>query len=58
MGLRIKCSVFTTSPIYEEVNVMKFEEMNLIEAPSDGQFWGGVAVGTILVVGVGAIICC
>lgn len=37
---------------------MKFEEMNLIEAPSDGQFWGGVAIGTILVVGVGAIICC
>ena len=25
MGLRIKCSVFTTSPIYEEVFIMKIK---------------------------------
>ena len=37
---------------------MIFKEMNLVEAPSDGQFWAGVGIGTIAVVGIGAIICC
>ncbi len=37
---------------------MKFEEMTLVDAPSDASFWGGVALGTLGVLAVGALICC
>lgn len=37
---------------------MIFEEMKLVEAPSDGEFWAGVGIGTIIVLGGAAIFCC
>lgn len=37
---------------------MLFEEISLIDTPSDASFWGGVAVGTAGALAVGWIICC
>jgi hypothetical protein len=37
---------------------MLFEELSVVEAPSDGAFWGGVAIGTVVTVGVAWVICC
>ncbi len=37
---------------------MLFEEMELIDAPSDASFWAGVGIGTAVVVGVGWVVCC
>ncbi|MDP9751645.1 hypothetical protein J2S24_002159 [Thermoanaerobacter pentosaceus] len=37
---------------------MLMEEIKLVDAPSDAQFWGGVAIGTVLTVAVGWVILC
>lgn len=37
---------------------MLFEELNIIDAPSDASFWAGVGVGTVVVVGAAWVFCC
>ncbi|WP_305082453.1 daptide-type RiPP [Paenibacillus pini] len=36
---------------------MMMEELERVEAPSDATFWGGAAIGTVAVVGVGLLFC-
>lgn len=37
---------------------MLMKEVKTIVAPSDGAFWGGVAIGTASVLVIGAAACC
>lgn len=34
---------------------MTLEEIQIIDAPSDATFWGGVALGTVATVGIGLL---
>lgn len=34
---------------------MTFEQIEIVEAPTDGEFWAGVAIGTVAVVGIGLL---
>lgn len=34
---------------------MTFEEIQIVDAPTDAEFWGGVAIGVVTVVGIGLL---
>jgi len=34
---------------------MTIEEIQIIDAPTDAEFWGGVAAGTLIGIGVGLL---
>ena len=34
---------------------MTIEEIEIIDAPTDGQFWAGVAGGTLIGIGIGLL---
>ena len=36
---------------------MVMEELNVVETPTDAEFWGGVVGGTLITVGVGLLFC-
>jgi hypothetical protein len=36
---------------------MIMEEISVIDAPTDGEFWAGVAGATLVTVGVGLLFC-
>lgn len=36
---------------------MTIEEIQIVDAPTDAEFWGGVALGTVAVVGIGLLFC-
>ncbi|GAV23033.1 hypothetical protein cpu_15430 [Carboxydothermus pertinax] len=38
--------------------LMLMEEIKLVDAPSDAQFWGGVAIGTAATVFIGWLVLC
>jgi hypothetical protein len=34
---------------------MTFEEIEIVDAPTDAEFWGGVALGAVATVGIGLL---